>query len=212
MSDTTYALLDGEELDYTGGVDIKGKGRRDTYIWPRESSHLRNMALYSARVVATTRLQSLLSGSSRTAPPSVPCSVPNPGLDPYDSTPLPHLGGNGDDGGSREKFLPPPPLRWSHAPQGTPATATARLRQMLLRRLTLSGLQGQQQPEGGRPGSQADHDRRSVPNDLSRQYASLPLPPPLAQPSERLTPPHLPFTLTEYVELRSASWNGYLAG
>ena len=35
MSDTTYRLLAGEELEYTGGVDVKGKGRMDTFLWTK---------------------------------------------------------------------------------------------------------------------------------------------------------------------------------
>ena len=34
MSDTPYTLLDGETLTYTGGMEIKGKGWRNTYLWP----------------------------------------------------------------------------------------------------------------------------------------------------------------------------------
>ena len=33
MSDTTYRLLEGETLEPTGGMEIKGKGMMETYIW-----------------------------------------------------------------------------------------------------------------------------------------------------------------------------------
>ena len=33
MSDTTYRLLEGEQLEYSGGVEVKGIGLMDTYIW-----------------------------------------------------------------------------------------------------------------------------------------------------------------------------------
>ena len=33
VSDVTHKLLEGEALEYTGGVDVKGKGRMDTYVW-----------------------------------------------------------------------------------------------------------------------------------------------------------------------------------
>ena len=38
MSSSTWALLEGEPLEgemleYSGGIDVKGKGMMDTYLW-----------------------------------------------------------------------------------------------------------------------------------------------------------------------------------
>ena len=89
VSDITMKLLEGEALEYTGGVDVKGKGKMDTYVWtppammasaPRPISGPPTPAAPALNPHSESGLDRRAAANLRTSLPGGVCSLKGAGM------------------------------------------------------------------------------------------------------------------------------------